>query len=95
VRAVYALDGILSRSLLWWRFEMKIVGVANARAGFPALLARAAREPAIVARYGRPVGVVLGVRRGAGVEQVERAIRAFLAEMEPFTSPAKRERSAP
>ena len=61
---------------------MKIVGVANARAGFPALLARASREPAVVARYGRPVGVVLGVRNGARMEQVERAIRAFLAEMD-------------
>ena len=57
---------------------MKIFSVAQARAGLASLLAKAQQEIVIIARYGKPVGVLLGVPEAAGAAD----IKALVAQLQ-------------
>jgi antitoxin (DNA-binding transcriptional repressor) of toxin-antitoxin stability system len=50
---------------------MKIFSVAQARAGLASLLAKAQQEIVIIARYGKPVAVLLGVPPSARVADIK------------------------
>jgi len=57
---------------------MKIFSVAQARAGLASLLAKAQQEIVIIARYGKPVGVLLGVPPSARLTDV----KALVAQLQ-------------
>jgi antitoxin (DNA-binding transcriptional repressor) of toxin-antitoxin stability system len=50
---------------------MKTFSVAQARAGLASLLAKAQQEIVIIARYGKPVGLLLGVPPAARATDIK------------------------
>lgn len=58
---------------------MKIFSVAQARAGLASLLAKAQQEIVIIARYGKPVAVLLGVPPSARVADIKAVVAQLQA----------------
>jgi prevent-host-death family protein len=57
---------------------MKVFSVAQARADLANLLLKARREGVVIARYGKPVGLLVGLPPEARMEDVKRVAEVEL-----------------